>query len=156
MVQARPVLKHRPASTAASPAGLAPSTSSRISDGRSDTATLASAVSPRAPLPPFFQSFMALCRRRMPAPRAPFPSARASETARHLGYGIIQAMGVCASGADLSSLGTRVCASSAVLPSQAPRSTKIITPVPFSANVSLSFTSRPCGCGRFEVLEGQH
>ena len=52
-----------------------------MSGRRSDTATPASARSPRTPSPPVAKFFKALCRLREPAPRAPLFSVKAREPA---------------------------------------------------------------------------
>ena len=79
--------QRRLASTAASPAGFSPSTPSRISGRRSDTATPASSRSPHAPSPPVTKF-----------------------------QGAIPATGACASNSAPLSQGTRACASSAAPP----------------------------------------
>ena len=135
--------QHRPVSTAASPAGFPPSTSSRTSGRRSDTATPASAESPWAPSLPVtkFQGAMPVTG-ACASSAAPLsqgtgacalgavPSATGVRalSASPLSYDVIQATGACASGAAPLSLGTGVRAPTAAPSSHAPRSSQTAAP----------------------------
>ena len=97
----------RPASTAASPAGLPPNMSSRIPSRRSDTATLESAASPPAPPLPIAKFHGAMPATGTCVSGVAQPPARARD---------ILAKGACVSGTAPLSLGTGSRASSTVPP----------------------------------------
>ena len=135
--------QRRPVSTAASPAGFPPITSSRIPSRRSDKATPVSVRSPRAPSPPVskFQGDMpatgACASSAAPLRQgtvafalSAVPSATGSRAsgAAPLTHGIIQATGTCASGAPPLSLDTGARAPTAAPPSHAPRSSQTAAP----------------------------
>ena len=134
--------QRQPVSIAASPSGSRPSTSSRISGRRSDTATLIFASS-QALSPPVtkFQGAMPATEACASSAAhlsqgtgacalsaAPSTTGARASGAAPLSYGIIQATGACASGAAPLSLGTGACAPSAAPPSHAPRSSQTAAP----------------------------